>query len=173
MFIYGFRFTMIGLSDGHTPSQPAFPTGWEHVFVLCQLKKGIRIMIAFLLAMGSQCWDPIPLCRPTAAPFLGRLVSLWISLFLLVNCFTTATSSSLVVARLAFLETSCSSTFFLLVAAAVRLLKYPSSDLRPTSSPPSSVFIRTRTQSAALAAPNLSAPSDACSLTCAFVCAFF
>ena len=70
MFIYGFRFTMIGLADGPTLSQPAFPTGQTLVLVLFQIKTGISIMIAFLLEMGVQCWVPLTLCLPAAAPFL-------------------------------------------------------------------------------------------------------
>ena len=35
IFIYGFRFNMLGLADGPTPSQPDFPPGRGLVLVLC------------------------------------------------------------------------------------------------------------------------------------------
>ena len=73
MFIYAFIFTMLGLADGHTLSQPSVPTRRALVFILCQLKTGISLMIDFLLAMGAQVWVHIPLCCPTAAPFLGAV----------------------------------------------------------------------------------------------------
>ena len=68
--MYGFRFTMLGLADGPTPSQLYFPTGPVLVLVICQIKTGIRLMIDFLLAMGAQCWVSLPLCCSAAAPFL-------------------------------------------------------------------------------------------------------
>ena len=70
MFIYGFRFSMLGLADVPTPSQTYFPTGRALVLVLCQIKTGIRIMIDFLLEMGAQCWVPFLLCHPSDAPLL-------------------------------------------------------------------------------------------------------
>ena len=82
MFIYGFIFTILSFADGPTPSQPYFPTGQALVFILCQLKTGIRLMISFLLAIGAQCWVPHPLYRPAAAPFLEAIgLSLEILIF--------------------------------------------------------------------------------------------
>ena len=64
---------MLCLDDGPTLSQPLFPTGWGLVFVLCQLKTCIRLITAFPLLMGEQCWVPLPLCCPDDAPFLGEV----------------------------------------------------------------------------------------------------
>ena len=53
IFIYGFRFAMLGLADDPTPSQTDFPTGRALVFILCQIKTGIRLVISFILSMGA------------------------------------------------------------------------------------------------------------------------
>ena len=138
MFIYGFRFTMLCLDDGPIPSQPDFPTGQALVFVFFHLKKGIRLMIDIVLAMGAHWWVPVPLCSPAATPFLDA-VGLSLEILIVIGyLFMTATSSFLVAASLALLATSYSSTVSLLLVAA-RLSKYPLSDFILTASPQSSV----------------------------------
>ena len=84
IFIYGLRFTMLGLADGITPSQPDFPNKQALVLVLCQLKNSIRLIIAFFIVMGAQCWVPVPLCRPAATPFL-EAVGLFLEILILVG----------------------------------------------------------------------------------------
>ena len=71
------------------------------------------------------------------------------------------------------LATSCSSTYFLLMAVAERYSNYPLRSFMPTSSSPlfvSTVFV-VRTLSAAFAAPNLSDHLLDCAFTCALACA--
>ena len=129
-------------------------------------------MITFFFAMGAQGWVPLPLCCPADAPFLD-VVCLSLEILIFVGFFTIATSSSLVVASLALLVTSCSGINLLLVVAVERFSKYPLIDSMLTSSPLLSVapLLLLRTLSAAFTAPNLSAPSAACDLTRALVCA--
>ena len=64
---------MLGLADGTIPSQPAFLTGQALFLCIFQIKIGIRLVIAFISVMGAQCWVPLPLFRPSAAPFLAAV----------------------------------------------------------------------------------------------------
>ena len=75
---------MICLADGTTPSQPTFTTRWTLVFIPFQLKKDTRLMIAFLIAMGEQCWVPLPLCIPSSAPFI-ETVALLLDILIVVG----------------------------------------------------------------------------------------
>ena len=61
------------LADGPTPSQPNFTTDQTLDFVLCQIETRVRLLMALLLLMSANCWVPLPLCCPTAAPFLGAV----------------------------------------------------------------------------------------------------
>ena len=74
---------MISLCEVPTPSQPDFPTGRALVFFICQSKTGIRLMIDFLIVMGSKCWVPLTLCCPIASPFIEAVgLSLEILIFI-------------------------------------------------------------------------------------------
>ena len=67
---------MCCLAGGPTPSQPTFPTGRTLVFVLFQLKTGIRLMIALFIEIGEHFWVHLPLGRPAAPPFIGAVALL-------------------------------------------------------------------------------------------------
>ena len=123
--------------------------------------------------MGEQVWVPLPLCCPAVARFLEE-VGLSLEILILVGpFFTFATNSSLVAASLALFATSCSSTYFLLVAAAAMFSEHPYRASVPTSLPQLSVatllFLSTRL--AVFAAPNLSDPFADFALTHALACA--
>ena len=74
------------LADSPTLSQPTFPTRHMLLFVICQLNTAFRLMISLLLVMGGDCWVPLPLCHPAAAPFL-EAVALSLEILIVVGYF--------------------------------------------------------------------------------------
>ena len=75
---------MLGLVDSPTPAQLDFPTRRALVFIFCQIKTGISIMIDFFIVMGAQYLVPLLLCCTAASSFLeavGLLLDILIVVF--------------------------------------------------------------------------------------------